>query len=117
MVRASAGKTSRPNASRTSSTTASRAKPRKKEPLPPDDNWTARDAEDAALQGWELWECIDEKTLKIFFEVFSFGSRFEKDALARAFVMERNKAGDELAIKALRAVFRTKAAPTPRRKK
>lgn len=63
-----------------------------------------------------MYECIDEKSHKLFFEVQAHGARFAHDGLARAFVMNQNKAGDELAIKALRAVFRSKTGATQRRK-
>lgn len=62
--------------------------------------------------------CIDEKTRKVFSEVmYSAGSRFTSDNAARAFVMNQNKAGDELAIRAMRLVFRSKTGEQGRKKK
>lgn len=62
--------------------------------------------------------CIDEKTRKVFFEVmYSAGSRFTTDSAARAFVASQHKAGDNLAVHALRVVFRSKAGETGRKKK
>lgn len=61
--------------------------------------------------------CIDEKTRKVFFEVMYSDARFATDNAARAFVMNQNKAGDELAIRALRVVFKSKAGDTGRKKK
>lgn len=49
--------------------------------------------------------------------MYCTGSRFTTDNAARAFVMTQNKAGDELAIRALRLVFRSKAGETGRKKK
>lgn len=118
MAPAPVAKKSRPSASRSSSTTASSAKGARKNAESSDVEWRPRDQEDALAQGWEIVECIDEKTTKVFFEVmYSIGSRFTTDNAARAFVMNQNKAGDELAIRALRLVFRSKAGETGRKKK
>ena len=118
MAPASAAKTSRPRASRSGTTTASSAKAAAKDDAKDGTEWSARDQEDARAQGWELVECIDEKTRKIFFEVmYCAGSRFTADGAARAFVMNQNKAGDELAIRAMRVVFRSKVGETGRKKK
>lgn len=104
MATAPAAKKSRQRASRSGTTTASRAKPEAN-----DAEWSARDQESAQQQGWGVFECIDMSTRKIFFEVQAHGERFAHDGLARSFVMDQNKAGEELAIKALRVVFRSKA--------
>lgn len=113
MARATAAKRSRPNASHSSTTSAQSAKAKKRNAENSAEDWAATDQAAANLQGWGLYECIDEKApRKVFFEVMSHGKRFDKkdpDGAARAFVMAQNKAGDELAIKAIRAVFRSKA--------
>jgi len=49
--------------------------------------------------------------------MYSAGSRFTTDGAARSFVMNQNNAGDELAIKALGVVFRSKAGEQGRKKK
>lgn len=117
MARAAAATTSRQRASRTVSTTASGAKrPKKQSQKEPVADWSALDQQNAEAQGWGVFECIDESSLKIFFEVQGVGDRFAHDGLARQFVMNQNKAGDELAIKALRAVFRSKAGFNARSK-
>lgn len=117
MAPAPVAKKSRPSASRSTTSTASSAKAGAKSGASDSVDWRPRDQEDARAQGWELVECIDEKSLKIFFEVMYVDARFASDNLARAFVMEQNKAGDELAIRALRLVFRSKAGETGRKKK
>lgn len=71
--------------------------------------WSLDDQQQAHVQGWGLFEIVDEQTRKVFFEIQLHGVRFDNDGYARAFVMDRNKAGDELAIKAFRAVYRSKA--------
>ncbi len=64
-----------------------------------------------------MFECIDEKTKRIFFEVFETTTRFKDSNLARQFVASRSKIGDILALKAVRIVFRSKAGATTRTKK
>lgn len=117
MARAAAATTSRQRVSRTASTTASGAKrPRKSQQESTADKWLERDQQDAEAQGWGVFECIDEKTRKIFFEIMGVGDRFAHDGLARQFVMNQNKAGDDLAIKALRVSFQSKIGHKARSK-
>ena len=64
-----------------------------------------------------MFECIDEKTKRIFFEVFETTARFKDSNQARHFVANQSKAGDSLALKAIRVIFRSKAGATTRTKK
>ncbi len=108
-----AAKKSHQNASRSSSTTASSAKAAKKT----DVFWLADDQLVANAQGWGVYECVDMKTLKIFFEIMSYGDRFENDYVAREFVnLLSIKGSDTVATRALRLVMASKVG-TPRKKK
>jgi hypothetical protein len=95
------------------------AKPRAKKGAEPVEDWSPYDQTCAGQQGWGVYECIDSGTVKVFFEILSHGPRFgqtDPDGKARVFVANQSKAGDELAIKAIRAVYRSKAGFTSRRK-
>lgn len=114
---AHAARKSRQRASSTASTTASTApRSQKSSNDAVDSVWSPSDQEAANAQGWGIFECIDEKSLKIFFEAQSHGTRFSSDNEARVFIMNQNKAGDSLAIKALGVVFRSKAGSKGRTK-
>lgn len=97
-----AAQKSRQGVSRSATTTASTVRRASKPPLridaEQDDEWTQQDVDQAFAAGWELFACIDETTLKVFYEV---NPAIEVAGLARR--------GDALAIKALRMVFRSKA--------
>ena len=80
---------------------------KKKEGAVPD--WLPADQGQANLQGWGVFECLNMGSTKVFYEIQSFGVRFENDNFARLFVAAQHKAGDVLAVRALRAVFRSKA--------
>jgi hypothetical protein len=71
----------------------------------PKDDWTPRNQEDALEQGWGVFECIDEKTRKLFLILQAEGPRFDSDNDARAFVKTQSEQGDALATRAMRAVF------------
>lgn len=117
MAPANAAKKYTRPASRTASTPASTAPRRQKASNDADAcEWRAADQEQAAQQGWGVFTCIDEKTLKVFMEMQAHGPRFGSDNAARDFIMQQNKAGDELAIKAMRVVFRSKAGTQARSK-
>lgn len=83
----------------------------------PVDSWTEDDQAEAMLQGWGVFEIIDGQSHKLFLEVQLHGVRFDQDEYARLFVAEREKAGDALAKKAVRVVFRSKAGSQSRTKK
>ena len=118
MARAPAGKKSPKSESRSSTTTAPPAKGAKKTADDKLDKWTDDDQAAAAIQGWGLFDIVDEKQpTKVFYEVQERGVRFEGDEFARIFVAHQAKNGDALAMKAVRLVFRTKSAIPPKRKK
>lgn len=112
MAPAPVAKKSRPRESRSATTTASSAKAAKNDA--PD--WSARDQEDAAAQGWGVFDCIDMITRKVFMEMEAVGGRFLNDNQAREFVAFQAKAGDKLALRAVRAVFRSKVGDKARSK-
>lgn len=56
------------------------------------------------------------KTRMFFVEIFYVDKRFTNDNLARQHVAARAKAGEALAIRALRAVFRSKVPAKARSK-
>jgi hypothetical protein len=115
MASVNAAKKSPRNASRTTSSSASTARPKTSASNDAAEFvWTAAEQAMAAAQGWGVYECIDEKSHKIFFEMQSHGPRFVSDNEARAFIMNQNKAGDDLAIKAMRIVFRSKVGVAAR---
>lgn len=68
------------------------------------------------LEGWGVFEIIDNITQRLFYEVQLHGIRFDDDGCARYFVQERAKK-DPLAQKAIRIVFSSKASIQPRKKK
>lgn len=79
------------------------------------ETWTEEDQACAHEQGWGVFEIYDGR--RLFFEIQLFGVLFDNDGFARRFVADREKACDALAIKAMRIVFRSKAAAPPRKKK
>lgn len=105
-------KKSRPRESRSTTTTASSAKAARKTGASSHADsaaeWSARDQEDAAAQGWGVFDCIDMDTRKVFLEMEAVGKRFTNDNKAREFVAVQASAGDALALRAVRAVFRSK---------
>lgn len=105
MVRVNVAKKSPKRASRSASTTASTAKRVKKEDSL---DWSADDQLDAHDEGWGLYECVDEKTRKVFFEIHDYTTEFADASAARRWVMERARIGDALAIKAVRIEFTSK---------
>ena len=118
MARAAAGKKSPRNESNTTSTTASSAKAGSKSAGKTSgaDSWTEADIATAALQGWAMFEYIERG--KFIWAIEEWGVRFINSEFARRFVAERAHVGDALAMKAVRLIYRSKAAvPTPRRKK
>lgn len=68
------------------------------------------------MQGWGVFTCVDMRTQKVFLEMQAEGKRFHTDHAAREFVAAQAKAGDRLATKALRAVFRSKVGAQARSK-
>ena len=123
MAPVNAAKKSRPSASASASTTASRARKKTKSSAagtgPAGDDasdWTARNEEDAAAEGWGVFPCIDMKTRAQFVEIFYTDARFSNDNLARQHVAARAKAGDALALRAMRAVFRSRVPAKARSK-
>lgn len=113
MATARAARKSRPRASRSDTTTASSAKDAKNEAA----DWSERDQEAAVAEGWGVFTCIDEKTHKVFLEMQAEGDRFDTDNKAREYIAFKSKAGDALALRAIRAVFRSKAGATPKKGK
>jgi hypothetical protein len=113
MARAASVKTpkSRQPASNSATSTASRARKAQNDASNSDaqqgDSWEKREADQAAMQGWELFECIDETTLKIFYEIGPVDGE-EPLVQPASHVAELARKGDALAIKALRMVFRSK---------
>ena len=86
------------------------ARARRAAPAPePEVDWTQRNQEDALEQGWGVFECVDEKTRKLFLILQADGPRFKNDNDARVFVKAQSEQGDTLATRALRAVFRSMA--------
>lgn len=79
-------------------------------------DWSLREQEDAAMQGWGLFDCIDMKTKKLFLILQAEGKRFKTDNEARAFVAAQSQAGDALATRAMRAIFRSMGAGKARSK-
>lgn len=118
MATVNAVKRSRPSASASASTTASRAKksPKSGAGATGADDWTTRNQEDAGEEGWGLFPCVDMKTRALFVEIFYTSKRFSNDNLARQHVADRAAGGDALAIRALRAVFRSKVPAKARSK-
>lgn len=105
----------RQSGSRSASTTASSAKAAKKSAAKPTaDKWTEDDQAAAHAQGWELAEIVDERTLRVFYEIQLYGVLFDHDGFARAFVSTQKT---PLATKALAIVFKTKAGDVGRKKK
>lgn len=108
----------RKNGSSSTTSTASSAKAGAKSAAKrPVDEWTEDDQAEAALQGWGVFDIIDGVSHKLFFEIQLCSARFEQDEHARLFVAARDKAGDPLAAKAIRIVFRSKAGTKARTKK
>lgn len=107
----------RQSGSRSTTTTASSAKAAKKTAAkPPVDEWTEDDQANAALEGWGVFEIIDNTTHRLFYEIQLCSIRFDDDGCARFFVTERAKK-DPLAQKAIRIVFSSKAGAQARTKK
>lgn len=63
-----------------------------------------------------MFDCIDMNTRKVFLEMQAEGKRFPNDNKAREFIAAQSKAGDELATRAIRAVFRSKVGEKGRTK-
>lgn len=55
-----------------------------------------------------MFDCIDMNTRKLFLEMQGAGPRFKNDNEARVFIADQAKKGDALAMRAVRAVFRSK---------
>ncbi len=79
-------------------------------------DWTAEDQAAARAQGWGLFDTIDEKNPKKIFYSIGAAVRANPDDKAIRFVEVQTRAGDALAIKAARAVFRSKAGISPKGK-
>ncbi len=115
MARAPAANRFHLNALRSTSSRASTAKGKKKPAAGAE--WTAEDRAAAQLQGWDVFDIVDNTTAKLFMEIQEYGPRFEHGGFARAFVIDQIKAGDVLALKATRLVFRSKVGAQARTKK
>ena len=113
MAPVNAGKIS-PKVGFRSDTSTARSAKVKKSAAP--EAWSPADNDQAELQGWGVYEIVDDGTLKVFFEIQAHGTRFKDDNITRDFVASRDKAGDPLAAKAQRVVFRSKAGTKVRKK-
>jgi len=114
MVRVSVVKKSTRAASTSATSTARSAKASQNAV---DTSWSDHEGSESAAQGWGVYECVDEKTTKVFFEIQTFGTRFKHDEAARVHVAGMAKGGDALALKALRIVFRSKVSDKAKGKK
>lgn len=111
MAPAPAAKKSRPRESRSTTTTASSVKGAKKNAAA----WLDSEQTVANAQGWAVYECVDEKTLQVFYEVMAFGDRFT-DQQARAFVDHLSSRGDKLGMRAHKLVFASKLGQARKKK-
>jgi len=81
-----------------------------KKPMPPP--WTKADAKQAEPQGWDVFEIWDNR-IEYEIGMLERSKIFLTDEAARAFVAARGKAGDALALKALKIVFVSKCGTVP----
>lgn len=121
MANVNAVKRSPRGASSSSSTTASGARSRKNErpQATPVGEWCPLDQALAAQAGWGLFTCIDSRTMNVFYEVSNADDDITHEA-ANKLVASLSKKGDELATRALTAVFHSRtnwAGVTKKRKK
>lgn len=121
MATANAVKRSPRGASSSSSTTASGARSRKsaRPQSTPVGEWYPLDQALAAQAGWGLFTCVDSRTSNVFYEISNADDEITHEA-ANMLVASLSKKGDELATRALAAVFHSRsnwAGVTKKRKK
>lgn len=109
MATANAGRKSNQGVSRSDTSTASAAKRRKSaRPRPtPVGEWSSLDQALAAQAGWGLFICVDVATLKSFYEISNADDEITHDSAVKL-VAALSKKGDELATRALTAVFHSR---------